>query len=153
MSQSNHSKETDELHPTLVDAYLGVWRIVHTRGSTFSIPGKHTIQTCKRAYEYIRMYIIPFILDIRSVIGTRFFTLYLLHHLWWGIDDALLLYLLSGLLKEVKPTRSTLTYRADYHAFQIETTYLSGKADKWTLGSALSVRLFCVILVAFVNWF
>ncbi len=104
MSKERRDKKVDEvekLHPTLAEVYLGVWRIVYSRGPALSIPGKQTIEEWKRGYRYIRTYIVPFFLDVWRVLGTKLFFLYLLNHFWWGIESALLLYLLSGLLKQV----------------------------------------------------
>ena len=112
MTNEKKSKTSDELHPTLAEAYLGVWRIVYTRGA-FSIPGKGIIHEGKKAYEYTQAYIIPFLSDIRRILGTKFFVLYLFHHFWWGIEGALLLYLLSGLLHQVIPLPLSTLYAID----------------------------------------
>ncbi len=109
MSKEQRKHKDNELHPSLAEARLGVWRVVYSRGPAFklSIPGKHTFEKWKRGYEYIRTYIIPFLLDVWRVLGTKLFCLYLLNHFWWGIESALLLYLLSGLLKQVSPVVSS----------------------------------------------
>lgn len=101
MSEKAGTKASDELHPSLAEAYLGVWRIVYTRVSPFELPGGHSIEDWKRGYRYLRTCVYPFFVDAQRLFGPWLFSLYILNHLWSGIEGALLLYLLNELLKQV----------------------------------------------------
>ena len=105
----------DELHPTLAEAYLGVWRVVYTRVPSLQLPGGQSIDDWKRGYNYLRTCVYPFFLDAQRLFGPWLFSLYVLNHLWSGIEGALLLYLLNELLKQVfrKPPLLPMSYSVD----------------------------------------
>ncbi|KAJ3477274.1 hypothetical protein NLI96_g10578 [Meripilus lineatus] len=134
MPEKTGTVTADELHSTLAEAYLGVWRVVYTRVPSLQLPGGQSIDDWKRGYNYLRTCVYPFFLDAQRLFGPCLFSLYVLNHLWSGIEGALLLYLLNELLK------------------QIELAYIRGTPDVWAIGSILSMRLLCVGVAALVRW-
>lgn len=89
--------------PDLVTEHLGVWQVVHYRLPTsFKFPGQQALARWKVVFNNAAAHIIPFLRDIQDALGTKLFMLYVLCRIWSSIEDAVLLYLLGGILAEVR---------------------------------------------------
>lgn len=120
MEKDKKEDNDDRLHPSLEEVYLGVWRIVYSRGARFTIPGRNSIEHLAKAYTYTQTYLVPFFRDVWIILGPRLFGLFIINQIWWGMEGAVLLYLLNGLLKEVRYSSFSLVYTTTHSIYRLK---------------------------------